>query len=300
MASLSDRLQGRGFAVFSRNEEFIGKVFSHYLRIEQAPLQHVVIIHHPTTTPSLVESFAERAREASLFPLPVPWAEYGRPNIVAQISDLPGESLVFVSLDHQESVRDRLDVRRGYVRRKEAKKKIAVSPIPYEVQPWRVYFPFAFFDRDFMGYHHSYALEQDYEKFLNGLNENNPCEAGRIAALTKRAAITDGVPVFPELPPVRILTTSTEEQAEYAKVRDQLFDTEKTFPLLKSKLNHWIQVRHRDRCVPTQLHRVYHDFPAEIVITDLPFDRWLHQEFVSLVTHTNQLIGLWRDGLEDA
>jgi hypothetical protein len=153
---LDDRLTaGRGFAAFGP-PSFTGGVVARYLRLDRE-VRHLVLVHHADTAPALVETIGAACAEHRVAFRPVPWAEYGDPSNVAHVGALPPSGLVFVSADHHKSVRDRLDPRRGYIRRKTARRKIALDTIPYEVAPWRVFFPFGFFDRDLMGYHHSRA-----------------------------------------------------------------------------------------------------------------------------------------------
>jgi len=187
-------------------------------------------------------------------------------------------------------VSDRLDPRRTHLRRHRARKKIVLDEMPYYCLPWRIFFPFATFDKSLLGYPHSYALEQDYDKFLDRFNDTNPCDAERIASKTWEACVVDSDRYFEKAPEVVELSTTEQERSEYYLTRDHLFATSKTVVSVKSALSKWIQKRHPDRSVPLDLKRVYaHDF-QRIVVTDLPFDRWLRSEILGLVAHTNELM----------
>ncbi len=297
---LDDRLlAGRGFAVFSREATFSAGVVERYLHLDRA-VKHVVLVHHDETAPVFVERLGLACAELHVSFRPVLWSEYGEPGNVAHVGALPSAGLAFVSVDHHKTVHDRLDVRRGYIRRKAARKKVAVDAIPYEVLPWRVYFPFAFFDRDLLGYHHSYALEQDHEKFLDGSAAEDPCAAERIAGLVWRCAVVDGRPVFARRPVVEEVAASPAEHVQYAVVRDGLFATEKSISAVKSKLARWIQDRHPTRSIPTDLKRVYAPDFTRIVATDLPFDRWLCREITALMDHTDELLRLLAERQREA
>ncbi len=290
--SRDDRLlAGHGFAVFSRDPSFAARTVARYLELDPAA-KHVVYIHHPGTSPTLTEGLRVEAEARGAVFQPVAWAEYGAPANVRAVAALPPEHLVFVSADHHLSVHDRLDKRRGYIRRKGARKKIAIDAVPFEVFPWRVYFPFAFFDTGILGYHHSYAIEQDYERFLDGALTDNPCAPTTIAAKTWRHAVVDQPAFFVRRPSVRVIRASEKHRAEYARVRDKLFDGEKSIASVKSKLGAWIQERYPDREIP-DLKRLYSEDVSRIVRTDLPFDQWLVGEIHDLMKQTDELLGLY-------
>lgn len=286
--SLDERLlSGHGFAVFSRDPVFAARAVGRYVALDPE-VRHVVLIHHPSTSPALLESM--QAVTSSFDVRTVAWASYGHPSNVSAIAALPSKHLVFVSLDHHRSVHDRLDRRRAHIRRKDARKKIAVDAIPYEALPWRVYFPFAFFDTGLLGYHHSYAIEQDYERFLDGALATNPCEVNAIVDRTWRHAVVDASARFAALPTVRVLAASPVEHKAYAIQRDRLFESEKTIASVKKKLSDWIQARHPERSIPLDVKRIYEPGISEIVRTDLPFDRWLAEELLGVMEHTNALV----------
>lgn len=297
---LDDRLlAGRGFAVFARDARFSAGVVERYLRLDRE-VKHLVLVHHADTNPVIAERLGRACAELHVAFRPVLWSEYGDPGNVAHVGALPSSSLAFVSADHHKTVHDRLDPRRGYIRRKAARKKVALDSVPYEVHPWRVFFPFAFFDRDLLGYHHSYALEQDHEKHLDDPATEDPCAPARIAALTWKAAVVDGRPAFERRPAAVELAASKVDHEEYARVRDVLFDAEKSISGVKAKLSHWIQDRYPDRTVPTDLKRVYAPGFDRIVATDLPFDRWLVREIHTLMDHTDELLRLYAEHQREA
>ncbi len=285
MSRIERLLAGRGFAVFTQSQAFAADTITSYLRADPE-VRHVVLVHHlDGVTPLLAGAIAAEGPEV----LSVHWSRCGDPDHVAAVAAIPSSGLVFVSLDHHRTVGNRLDPRRRYIRRKEARKKIVIDAVPYENEAWRVFFPFAFFDRDFLGYHHSYALEQDYGRFLDGDLEQNPCEPARIADLTWRGAVVDA-PRFSSRPAVTTLQACAEDHAAYPAIRDALFDGEKTISSVKRKLARWIQERYPSRSIRTDMRDVYADAPPPVVATDLPFDRWLLAEQVGLMNHTDALL----------
>ncbi len=281
-------LAGHGFAVFSRSTSFSAGVVARCLELDPE-VRNVVLIHHASTAAALVDGIREAALRSGVAVRMIAWAEYGEPSNVRAVAELPEEGLVFVSLDHHLTVRDRLDRRRSYIRRRTARRKVAVDTVLYEAQPWRVYFPFGFFDTGLLGYHHSYAIEQDHERFLDGQLEENPCAPERIAAKTWRHAVVDPDVAFGRRPTVRVLAASNTHQSEYVSMRDRLFDTEKSIAAVKRKLSDWIQKRYPQRAIPLDLKQVYAGVD-EIVRTDLPFDRWLADEVFGLMDHTDDLV----------
>lgn len=290
MARIDRLLAGPGFAVFTQRAAFAAEVLGEYLERDPA-LRHLVYIHHAETATELTTGITEACRSARLELVPVLWEGYGAPANVARVAALAGDHLAIVSADHHRTVGNRLDVRRSYVRRTRARKKIVIDSVPYEVAPWRVFFPFAFFDRALLGYHHSYAIEQDYEAFLDGHLPENPCRPARIALAVWRAAVVDGHPVFERRPEVTELEASAGDQAAYVLERDRLFATEKSIVGVKSKLSRWIQARYPARAIPLDLRRVYSPGLPPIVHTSLPFDRWLAGEVLGLMNHTDALLG---------
>lgn len=282
-------LNGRGFVVLSRRPAFIEATIGRYLALDPQAT-HVVLVHHDDTDPETLAGVIRAAGAAVGVEVhPVRWADYGAPDNVRRVAALPSERLVFVSVDHRRTLADRLDPRRGYIRRTAARKKIVVDAVPYEVAPWRTFFPFAFFDRDLLGYHHSYALEQDYERFLDGGLADNPCDAGRLVEKTWPAAIVDEPAYFTTRPTVTWLPASPADRVAYLLERDKLFDSEKSIASVKAKLSRWIQGRYPTRALPIDLKRCYGTLPS-IVATDLPFDRWQVGEVLGLMNHTDAML----------
>jgi hypothetical protein len=298
-------LAGPGFAVFTTRPSFAVAVVDRYLTLDPA-VRDVVLIHHASSATSpplcapadLANLVTARGARIHL----APWERYGEPERVRAIADLPSEGLAFVSLDHRKTLGDRLDPRRSYVRRKRALKKIVIDTLPYEVTPWRSYFPFAFCNRDLLGYHHSYALEQDYERFLDGGLPENPCDAHRLADMTWPAAVVDAPAYFTARPEVRLLQATPEDVAAYAAHRDHLFATEKSIASVKAKLSAWIQDRYPERSIPVDLRRVYKPgfADAPLVHTDLPFDRWLAGEITGLMDHTDRMLARYVERQREA
>lgn len=291
--SRSDRLlAGPGFAVFTRRPTFAGAVLGSYLA-EDDGVRDVLLVPNAATTPEMLSEVVSTVRELAVPLTIIPWERYGEPANVRAVDELRSEGLAIVLMDQRRTVADRLDVRRGYMRRKAARKRVVVDAIPYEVAPWRVYFPFAFFDRSLLGYHHSYAVEQDYERYLDGGLAENPCDPARVVEKTWRAAVVDDVDggrFFPA--PIRVdpIPATPEHHAEYARARDGLFESEKSIASVKAKLAKWIQTRYPARSIPHDLKRVYEPGFTAVRPTDLPFDLWLTNEILGLVDHTNRLL----------
>lgn len=285
---------GRGFAVVGRPAYAAG-VLRDYLRVDRAHVENVVVVHHADANSALTDGIAACCRELHLNVRFVEWARYGDPGNVAQIDALDPKWLAFISLDHHKSVRDRLDVRRSYIRRKPARKKIAVDSIPYEVQPWKLFFLVAFFDRDLMRYHHSYAIEQEHERFLDGLTTENPCAVERLAALTERAVWSDGLSPWAGPLSIERIEASSSDHAAYAAYRDELFEKEKSIAGVKAKLARWIASRYPARRLPNDLKAIYQARDNGYVATDLPYDQWIVSEIAALVDHTEQLMRRWAE-----
>lgn len=278
-----------GFAVFSKNTEYVLRTLTSYFA-EDTSVRCVVLITHPETDAALTGGLGRLLRDRGIPIQVIPWETYGQPEVVRLVSGIASEGLVFVSTEHHRTVRDRLDPRRGYVRRKAARKKIVIDSIPYEVMPWRIYFPFAFFDTGLLGYHHSYAIEQDYERFLDGGLLENPCGVERIVDKTAHVAFADQM-LFEKRPDEFLIQVPAREHEAYTVERDALFAKEKTIASVKSKLSKWIQARHPERRIPLDLRDVYDPAKVErIVRTDLLFDQWLSREIHALMDHTDGLL----------
>lgn len=289
MSRLDRMLAGPGFAVFTQRPTFTFEVLAAYFRANRN-ISHVLYVPNAATHVQTTDAIECIARDCNLIVSVSPWEAYGTPANVAAVEALPSDSLAIILADQRRTIGNRLDVRRGYMRRKAARKRIVVDVLPYEVAPWRTYFPFAFFDRGLLGYHHSYAIEQDYERWLNGGIAQNPCAAERLAGLTWKGAIVDET--LSGLLPVGTTTlrASTEHHAEYAAFRDHLFENEKSIASVKAKLARWIDERYPERSIPHDMKAVYSSSFKGIVRTDLPFDVWLANEIGNLVNHTNALL----------
>lgn len=285
-------IAGPGFAAFGRRPDFAANLIIRTLELDPA-IRHLVYVYNDTSSLALGDAVREICAIHDVALRMVPWSTYGNPGNVAAVEALPSESLTFVLADQRRTVGDRLDVRRSYMRRKAARRRIVVDVVPYEVLPWRTYFPFAFFDRNLLGYHHSYAIEQDYERFLDGHLEENPCDPARLAEKTWRAAFVDAPAFFIARPELVELRASARDHAAYGEVRDGLFTSEKSIAGVKSKLARWIQQRYPERAIPHDMKRVYAPGLTRLVHTDLPFDRWLVREIVGLMDHTDALLGLY-------
>jgi len=282
-------LAGSGFAIFTQRPTFTFETLDAYFRADPS-ISHVLYVPNAATHVQTTDAIERLARAHNLIVSVSPWETYGTPANVASVAALPSDSLAIILADQRRTIGNRLDVRRGYMRRKAARKRIVVDVLPYEVAPWRVYFPFAFFDRSLLGYHHSYAIEQDYDRWLDGGLPQNPCDAERIASLTWKGAIVDrqirGLPTFF----AKMLLVSAEHHAEYAAFRDGLFASEKSITSVKTKLARWITERYPGRTIPHDMRHLYGRAEHRFVRTDLPFDEWLSLEVDSLVTHTNRLL----------
>ncbi len=294
MSRLDRLLAGPGFAVFSRGPFFVHDVLAAYLAADPA-VTHVLFVYTSWTEPAIQHAVMQAVQVRKLGLHAVSWHVYGDPENVRAVEALPSEALAIVLADQRRTVGDRLDVRRGYMRRKAARKRIVVDVAPYEAAPWKVYFPFAFFDRSLLGYHHSYAIEQDYDRFLDGSLAENPCDPVRIVERTWQATVVDpDTRLFREPIDVRpSIAASPEHHAEYARFRDGLFENEKSITGVKAKLSTWIQHRYPARFLPHDLKSLYLGRTEYLVPTDLPFDLWLTREILGVVAHTNQLLDLY-------
>lgn len=296
--SVTDRLlagpgfAGPGFAVFTRRPTFAFSTIGHYLTADRA-ITHVLFVPNAATHAQFTEGITRVCGSLDVALTVAPWESYGTPANVARVEALPSEGLAIVLADQRRTLGNRLDVRRTYMRRKAARKRIVVDVLPYEVDAWRVYFPFAFFDRSLLGYHHSYAIEQDYERFRDGGLDVNPCDPERIAAATWQAAIVDDVSGLGPFTDIEI-KASAEHHAAYAVFRDSLFESEKSIASVKSKLARWISERYPKRAIPHDLKAVYAADFRMMVRTDLPFDCWLAREITGLAQHTNTLIAAYK------
>ena len=279
-----------GFVVFTRRVPFAASILSRYLELDPTIAHVVYAPHHVATSPELDDQITRVTAERGVSLLVTPFDRCADPAVVAAVAALPADRLAIVTADLRRMVADRLDPRRTHLRRHRARKKIVIDRLPYEVAPWRTFFPFATVDRHLLGYNHSYAIEREYEKHLDGRREDNPCDARLLAEATWRAAFVDEPGYFDRRPEVVTLAASAADHAEYARVRDALFDGEKTITAVKTKLSKWIQARYPARTVPLDLRRVY-DALDRIVATDLPFDRWLVGEIAAIQDHTDALLG---------
>lgn len=284
-------LATHGFAVFTRSPEFTARALDTHLQSDPG-VKHLLYVPNKATDPDLTERVRVVTEKLGVALQVVPWETYALPTNVSLVESLPSDALAILLTDQRRTLGDRLDVRRQYMRRKVARRRIVVDHAPYESVPWRVYFPFAFFDRSLLGYHHSYAIEQDYERFLDGQIETNPCDPGIIAAKTWKAAVVDPAYAtgFFRLPEVEMVRASTEHHRAYATYRDGLFEHERSIKSVTSKLTKWAQNRYPQRSLPTDLKRIYDPGFTRIVHTDLPFDRWMVGEILGVMHHTNKLL----------
>lgn len=288
--SRADRLRaGAGFAVFTRHPAFAAELVGGCLAGDPA-LEHVVCVPHETTAPALVAAIGGAVRGAGrAFDL-IPFEAYGAPATIHRIGQVPAERLAIVVLDLRRMVSDRLDLRLQYLyTRHRARKKIIIDLVPYESMPWRIFFPFGVFNRHLLAFNHSYAIEQDYDKYLDGFTQTNPCEAALVAGKTAVAAFVDEDAFFQRRPTFVEVPARPADHAAYAARRDELFATAKSITTVKAQLGKWIQQRYPARTISPDLKRVYAPDLAEIVATDLPFDRWIVREIGGLMDHTDAI-----------
>lgn len=258
-------------------------------------VRRALLIPNAATRPSLLVAMHETLASRGVEVIEKPWEAYGQPDNVRAVEELDSSGLAMVLLDQRRTVANRLDKRRGYMRRKRALQRVVIDVVPYEVLPWRAFFPFAFFDRSLLGYHHSYALEQDYERYLDGALSENPCAAERLVERTRHSAFVDSARFFMRRPKVATIGASPQHHDDYARVRGELFERETSILAVKRKLAAWIQERYPARDVPLDLKRVYKADFKRLVHTDLPFDRWLADEIKSLMDHTDLMFELYAE-----
>lgn len=288
--SRAERLQaGAGFAVFTRRPAFVAELVGGCLAGDQA-LEHVVCVPHASTAPALVEALGAAVRGAGrVFDL-IPFEAYGAPGTIHRVGQVPAERLAIVVIDLRRMVSNRLDLRLQYLyTRHRARKKIVVDLVPYESMPWRIFFPFGVFNRHLLAFNHSYAIEQDYDKYLDGFTKNNPCDAALVAGKTAEAAFVDEDAFFQHRPAFVEIPARPGDLAAYTARRDELFRTATSITTVKAQLGKWIQQRYPARTIVPDLKRVYAPDLGPIVATDLPFDRWIVREIVGLMDHTDAI-----------
>lgn len=274
-----------GFVVITEDPTFASEKIADLIR-EDGGFRHVVYVPHEHSDPRLGRMLSARGAEIVLF------GEYGAPDNVQRIAALPPDGLLIIVSDLHRMVGNRLDLRLQYLyTRHRARKKVVVDSVPYEAQPWRVFFPLGLVDKHLLAYNHSYAIEQDYDKFLDGYIDHNPCAAETIAAKTKNAVFVDRDHIFGREPEVTEVPAG-EHLAEYERYRDELFVTQKSITGVKKRLDAWVQERFPERSVPVDLRSIYAGL-GRLVVTDLPFDRWLVSEIRGLIRHTDTLMRLW-------
>jgi hypothetical protein len=288
--SRPDRLvRGPGFAVFTRHPPFAAELLAEALANDKG-LEHVVCVPHETSLPALIEALRRVVEGAGrVFDL-IPFEVYGAPETIHRVGQIDPVRLAIVVCDLRRMVSNRLDTRLHYLyTRHRARKKVVVDLVPYESMPWRVYFPFGVFNRHLLAFNHSYAIEQDYDKFLDGYTKVNPCEAALVAQKTAPAAFVDEAAFFQRRPAFVELQASAADHAAYQARRDELFRTAKSITTVKAQLGKWIQERYPSRTISADLKRVYAPDLGPITATDLPFDRWIVREIEALMDHTDAL-----------
>jgi hypothetical protein len=174
----------------------------------------------------------------------------------------------------------------------------SIDRVPFVCQPWRIFFHFFISGLFFDEYSYSYALQHDYERYLDNDSDINPLAIEKIINISKDYVYIDYKNFFTN---IRISTVkiSPEIKEQYQNLKKDLFEKEDSINRIILKLSNFAQ----DNCVKRNIPSVSSFFDTflysssdslleqslHIVKTDLKIDDYLCNNLTEISTFTNNL-----------
>lgn len=218
-----------------------------------------------------------------------------------------GNILVVVGLSDMIRPSNRCDIRFEYMYNfSKYKYKFVIDEVPFKEEKWRIWYPYSVFNPDLIGYPHSYAIETDYQNYIDSKyredeNLEDPIPVDELISKTKNYTEIYYKKYFDFDLEFNIYQANMPERAEYERIKKELFEKEKTPHKIIKKLHEYAQSIYPSHNLIRRLKKIYkinssldNDTLFEkpkvtFNMTDLNVDKYLKSELERLVNETNQI-----------
>jgi hypothetical protein len=284
-----------GFVIFSDNEEYEKTLIKEYLELD--PVVHnIIFVYSQKNKVDWSEFFSQFKKII----LSVPFEEYNKIEYAGEIEGLDLQKTLMIIKDVR-FMEKRLDERLTLLQIKhQCYKKIVIDAYPYEVDKYRIYYPYSFFDKTLLGYSHSYAIERDINAYEEDNTLPNPFVIEGIVKKITTATFINYSKLF-KFEIIEHVHKVTEEQLSgYEELKEELFILYEAGKIGDKKLAQQLQKYAKsilpEYSMPTDLKKIYplrNDKEFHAHITDLKIDiNVIMPEFRKLIEDENKFVEL--------
>lgn len=256
MVSMNKLLYPGGFVIFSDNEEYEKGLIKEYLELDPV-VENIVFVYSQKNKVDWSEFLNFFGKEVLI----VPFEDYNKIEYAGAIEKLNLQKTLMIIKD-VHYMEKRLDSRLALMQNKHmCYKKIIIDSYPYEVQKYRVYYPYSFFDKTLLGFSHSYAIERDIENYENGLKTDNPFMIEDIVKQIAPATFINYSKLF-KFKMIEHVHEVTKEQFQgYEELKEELFILYEAGKIGDKKLAQQLQKYAKsilkEYSIPTDLKKLY-------------------------------------------
>ncbi len=264
-----------GFVIFSDSEEYEQNLIKEYLELDPV-VKNIVFVYSQKNKVDWTEFLGQFVK----FVFAVPFEEYNKIEYAGIIENLNLRETLMIIKDVR-FMEKRLDERLSLMQIKhQCYKKIVIDAYPYEVQKYRIYYPYSFFDKTLLGYSHSYAIERDINNYENDMKTDNPFVIETIIKQIAPATFINYSKLFKFDIIEHIHEVTAEQYQGYEELKEELFILYEAGKIGDKKLTQQLQKYAKsilkEYSVPTDLKKLYplkDEKEVNIHRTDLKIDK---------------------------
>lgn len=245
-----------GFVIFSDSEDYEKSLINEYMEIDPN-IETIIFVYSQKNPVDWTEFLKFFGKEI----LTIPFEGYNKIEYAGAIEaiDLQKTLMIIKDLHYMEK---RLDSRLALMQGKhKCYKKIIIDSYPWEVQKYRVYYPYSFFDKTLLGYSHSYAFEQDINNYKNELKTDNPFEIEAIVKQIAPATFINYSKLFKFEILEHVHEVTKEQFQGYEGLKEELFILYEAGKIGDKKLTQRLQKYAKsilkEYSIPTDLKKLY-------------------------------------------
>lgn len=282
-----------GFVVFSDNEEYEKSLIKDYLELDPV-VQNIVFVYSQKNK----VNWSEFLNQFGKFVLTVQFEEYDKIEYAGVIENIDRTKTVMIIKDVR-FMEKRLDKRLSLMQiTHTCYKKIVIDAYPYEVQKYRIYYPYSFFDKTLLGYSHSYAIERDINNYEDDDSLPNPFIINDIVKKIAPATFINYQKLFNFEIKEHVHEVTKEQLKGYEELKEELFILYDAGKIGDKKLVQQLQKYAKsilpDYSIPTDLKKIYalkDEHEINIHRTNLNVDENVCMpEFRKLIEDENELV----------
>ncbi len=293
MVSMNKLLYPGGFVIFSDNEEYEQTLIKEYLELDPV-VQNIVLVYSQKNK----VDWTEWLKQFGKYVLTVPFEEYNQIQYAGNIENLDRTKTLMIIKDVR-FMEKRLDKRLSLMQiTHTCYKKILIDAYPYEVDKYRIYYPYSFFDKSLLGYSHSYAIERDINNYEDDDSLPNPFVIEDIVKMIAPATFINYSKLF-KFEIIEHVHKVTEEQLKgYEELKEELFILYEAGKIgdkkLASQLQKYAKSILPEYSIPTDLKKIYplrNETEIHIHRTNLKIDENVTMpELKKLINDENELV----------